>query len=99
MQAKKIQPAQITDKTYVFFNILLIQVLYPDLHCKTGLWDLEKIAGDFFFRSLTIDFSASFYHWRSCMIPRIKSVQQGKILCLMLFLRTAQEFFMICTTI
>ena len=28
------------NKTYVFFNIMVIQVLNPDLRCKTGLWDL-----------------------------------------------------------
>lgn len=33
---KEITAGQITDKTYVFFNIMVIQVLNPDLRCKTG---------------------------------------------------------------
>lgn len=37
---KEITAGQITDKTYVFFNIMVIQVLNPDLRCKTGLWNL-----------------------------------------------------------
>ena len=57
MLAKKLQPAQITDKTYVFFQYYGDSGFESRFALQDRSLEFIKIAGDFIFRSLTIKLS------------------------------------------